>query len=282
MTQLLGRRVRVQIGLPGEPGLELTFSPENGGTGYEIGFSIDHKLDGKPSKGDVEIYNAPPAALRAAQQKACLVRVFAGYDVERLLFQGNPLPRYGADSSIDGGDRVLKVAAQDGRRAYQLPNISRSWGTEVYLSEVVRKVAEDMATTAAPLPASMSTFEFPQGLTLTGKPRDALKSLSAAIGATAMIRDGVLFIVEADGVTGEPAVVFSPEQGNLFKVTPQKDGIVSIHGALDGSVRPGRRFVIKDHPDYSGVYKARDVSFRGSSGFDTPFDVIATGKAVNL
>ncbi|HSH00107.1 MAG TPA: hypothetical protein VLB27_08660 [candidate division Zixibacteria bacterium] len=280
MTLLLGRRVRVQIGLPGEVGIELNATPENGGEGPEIGFQVDHKLDGKPNKATVEIWNPPRGAFQLAQRSDCLVRLFAGYDVPKLAFQGNPLPRYGAAVELVGGDRVLRILAQDGRRAYQQADISRSWGTDVLLSEVVARIGVDMGTPVAPLPEAMGSQTLPQGITLSGSPRNALKALSAAIGAVAMVRDGVLYVVPEGEATGEAVIVFSPVQGNCLKVTPQKDGIISMMGNLDASLRPGRRFVIKDHADFSGTYKARDVSFKGSRGYDTDFNVTVTGRAI--
>jgi hypothetical protein len=268
------------VGLPGEPGLEFFASPENGGSGHSIEFSVDHKLDGKPNKGTIEIYNAPRILLTTAQQTTAIVRLFAGYEVEKLIFSGNPIPRYGAYSELSGGDRVVRITAQDGRRAYQQARIDQTWSIGTPLSQVVTAIGVAMAIPITPLPAELSTTELSQGITLTGNPREALRDLGRAIGATAFVRDNALYVLPDGDTTSEPATVFSPATGNALKVVPQKDGIIELTGLLEGSLRPGRRFVIRDHPDYSGTYKARDVSFRGSSGFDTPFDVIATGKAV--
>jgi len=242
-----------------------------------VSFRVKMSLGRTPNSATIKVYNLSTDSITLAQEPDTVVRVLAGYDAPRLLFQGNPVTG-GVDLAHEGPDRILTVEAKDGGREFKRARLNVSFATGTPVREVVETAARAMnlATGTIQIPDDLT---LDQGVTLAGPARDLLDRVALAANADWSIQDGVLQILDRDKNTAAEAVLFSADTGNLVGSPKPKDNGIEIKGLLETSIRPGGTFGVQSR-DYGGLYKARDVEFEGDTGFDTPFYVIITGREV--
>lgn len=266
-VELFGRHVTLQIGQEGEEGRSYS--------DLRIAFSIDHTRDSTPSRAVIEAYNLAAETVALLQDPDVVVRLVAGYDLPRSLFRGNPV-RNGIRSTRTAPNPVVSIEAQDGLRRYQAARVNVSFARETTLRQVYDAVAEQLGLPDGVIRVD-EDIRFPHGITLAGTAREVLDRIAETSAADWWIRDGVVQLVPEGGETGEQAIVFSAETGNLIGSPVPTDNGIEVTALLDASMRPGRPFVVESE-HYEGTYIADTVSFRGDSGFDTPFYVICTGR----
>lgn len=269
--RLHGRRVILEIGQPGEPGVSIE--------GLPIAFDIQFKLDGKPNQGAITASGVARDLYGAAQQPGAIVRLFAGYNTPKLIFTGDPIPRIGVKYGHAVGTRVLEIQALDTGSKYSNTYVDISIDGQTTLKQVVDAIAVALALPVGPLPPELSTLQFGEGFYASGKPDAVLARVGAMADLDFTTRDGALLAIPRSGHSGEPVVVLSTAGGNLLNMQQQKDGTIEYTALLDGSIRPGRRIVF-DHPDFKGQAKARDVRFHGDPGWAAPFYTSGTARAL--
>ncbi len=263
---LFGRQVHLQLGTSGSTGK--TFS------GFRVTFDVKMTRSSTPNEAVIELYNPNPATVALAQDPDAVIRLLVGYDTPLQVFTGNPI-KNGVRLERRGPDRVLRLEAQDGGRAWGSARISVSFATQTTLRQVYDAIAEQLGLPAGTIRLD-EDLVFPQGIALAGPARDVLDRLATSTASEWFIRDGVLQFVGSGEDTGEEAIVFSATGGNLIgSPTPKDDGI-EIKALLAPTLRPGRTFKVES-ADYNGLYVAQDVAFRGDSGWDQAFYVIASG-----
>lgn len=263
---LFGRQVFVEFGLPGAPGRQFC--------DLRIAFSADFSRESTPNKGTVEVYNLAPTSLDLLQTPGIVVRVFAGYDVPRLIAQGNPVPN-GVSIERRGPDRVAKAEFQDGGRAYQGARVTVNVATPTTLSAVLNLVAAQVGLPIGAIrPPSGADVALPHGAQFAGPARDVLDRLGRSLGADWFVRDGALCFVGSGSDTGETMLVIGP--GNLVGSPAPKDkGRIEATALLEPSLRPGRLFQVQSER-INGVYVADSVRFQGDN-WATPFYATVTG-----
>lgn len=249
---LFGRQVSLQIGQAGTTGRSIT--------GLSARFRVSMSRSTEPNRATIIVTNLAPTSRALLQEDGCVVQLIAGYDVPRMLFQGNPV-KGGVRSERRGPDRITTIEAEDGGREIREAFISVSFATETTLRQVLDEVGSQLGLPEGTIRVDTS-YRFPHGVSLQGQVSDVLDRVAQISGAGWFIRDGTLQIVADDEDTGETAVVFSVDQGNLIgSPTPTDDGI-EIVGLLEPSIRPGRLFQVQSE-DYDGVYIADEVEFVG-------------------
>ena len=265
---LFGRHVILRIGPDGGTGREFE--------GFRIVFDVKMSRESSPNEAVIECYNLAAASVALAQEPTAVVEVLVGYDVPRLIFRGTPV-KNGVRLDRRGPDRVLRIEAQDGGRTYAEGRIAVSFSTQSTITQVFDAISAQLGIPIGTVRLPEGVV-FPRSLSLNGPARDVLDRLAEATASQWFIRDGALQFIEAGGDTGEQAVVFSASAGNLIgSPTPTDEGI-EVRALLAPSLRPGKVFEVQS-ADYSGQYVAGDVQFRGDSGWDQPFYVIANGTA---
>lgn len=265
-----GRQVKIEIGEPGGEGRNWT------------DLRISGRVEKTPAKGPntavLEVYNPGPVAVALAQARGVVVRVFAGYDVPRLLFVGS-INRHGAQLSRQGPDRILTIEAQDGGRRFQEAHVNTSFAREMTSEQVFGVLAEHLGVPLGAVRVG-DDRRFPRGLVLTGPVRSVLDDVAASIGASWSIQDGLLQVLRDDEDTGEPVVVVSANTGNLIGSPKRTDLGVEVTALLDGRIRPGRRFVVESE-QYNGVFRAREVTHIFDNGWESSFYTVATGREIS-
>lgn len=269
MSQLFQRQVILQLGTEGSEGK--SFSD------LRIDFRVDHTRTGTPNKGVIMAYNLNEESVALLQQPDAIVRLIAGYDVPRQIFRGSPVAN-GVQLEKQGPDRILKIEAEDSGRQLAAARLNVSFDTQVTIREVFDEVAAQLGLPAGTIRLGDESITYPNGIHLAGPARDILDRLALSTQSDVFTRDGALYAIPTDGGdTGETAVVFSSELGNLIGSPSPKDKGVEVTALLEPSIRPGRPFRLRSRR-YNGDYVARDVSFVGSSGWDTAFYVVVTGR----
>lgn len=266
---LWGRQVVLSIGPEGGEGRQFS--------GFRVRFRVTMSRSSTPNEAVIEAYNLNPASIALAQEPTSVVELRVGHEVPLLIFRGNPT-KNGVRLDRQGTDTVLRIEAQDGGRAYREARVSVSFSTSTTAQQVFDAVADQLGVPRGTIrvPADVT---FPRGVVLNGPAREVLDRLSRSFASEWFVRDGVLQFVGRGEDTGESAVVFSADAGNLVgSPTPKDDGAIEVKALLAPSLRPGKVFSVQS-VDYNGLYTADDVEFTGDSGWETPFYVTATGKA---
>lgn len=270
--QLYGRRVVVQLGTTTTPGKEYA--------DLRVQFRVEADDSSTPNKAKIEIYNLAQDTIADMQRDDAVVRLLAGYRSAplRQLFQGNPV-RGGAHLDRRGTDRVLVLEAQDGGRDYTARHVSQSYTTPTTSRQMFAALADQLGLPLGYTAGVKGDVSFPHGLVLQGRVADQLDRVADLSGARWQIRDGALQVWPDDGSTGEAAVLFSADAGNLIGSPSVTDQGVEITALLAPTLRPGKPFRVES--EYvQGDYVATEVVFRGDSGFATDFYVVAKGRAL--
>jgi len=269
MSELFGRNVEIQFGRPGVVG--------KSHKDLRISFDVHMTRTAEPNTAAIQVYNLNDQSIAELQQKDVVVRLFAGYDIPKLVFEGNPIIG-GIRPESGAVDRVLTIEAKDGGKAYRSARLEASFATQTSIRQVF-----NAAATAMGLPVGVvqlpEGIRFPNGLTFSGPAREVLDRVANIADADWFIRDGAIVMLGKDSHTGEFAPVFSAKEKNLIGSPVITDTGVDIVGLLDPSVRPGRKFRVRSR-DVNGDFIASDVQFVGDAGWDTPFYVKIKGVPI--
>lgn len=271
MSELFGRQIVLQLGVPGEESRVVR--------DLRIIFQVDYK-QGKQGEAAIEVYNPAPDTLAVAESRGVVARLFAGYARAEQLFEGAPI-RGGIQIVRQGPDRILKLELRAGARQWESARVALSFATGTRASQIVEEAARALG-----LPRGLIRFEdyeFPDGFSYTGSAAELLDGITRAAGANVAIIDGALQVMPRDDDAGEDVAVFSATNGNLIgaptRRTSGKDrGLIEVRAHLTPALRPGRRFVVQSER-VNGPFLARDVSFAGDL-YEPTFEVRATGREV--
>lgn len=241
-----------------------------GGTGRRIeglrtSFRISMSDQSTPNEGEITLYNPAPTTAALAQAEDATVRLYVGYesDVPRLIFAGDPIA-YGVTNQRQGVDRILKIQAKDGGRAYATTYLDASWDGEMTASQFFAAAADALGQPLGTVDLGGSDPRLPS-LSMTGPVRQQLDRVAALVGAQWCSRDGAIYVWPRGTTTGEESMLFSSTVGNLIGApTPRDKGEVEVTALIAPSMRPGRAFRVSSE-QVSGDYVAKTVVFHGDT-----------------
>jgi hypothetical protein len=266
------RNVALEFGVEGTIGLRLSQ--------VRVNFRVKMSRSRQPNTAVIEAYNLSPSSIELLKVPRAVVRLLAGYGVPpipRLIFQGTPI-KGGITITKQGPDRIVKIEAADGGRAFALGRFELFSVAPTTLPTVFNALLASIQLAAGTVILNNAHI-WPRGFTYSGPARDMLDRIADISLAEWYIRDNVLYVVTRNQPTPELLSLFSSLRGNLVGAPSQKDNGVQITGLLDASMRPGRLFQVVAPPLFTPVnYIANEVEFRGDSGWATPFYTIMTGK----
>ena len=254
MAQFI-RQTILRLGQEGETGKEFT--------GLRIAFDVQMDRSLTPNKARIQAWNVSANTVALLEGENPVVQLFVGYDVPRLVFTGNPVAG-GVSLTRQGVDRVLSIEAADGLRVYQDARVEFNISGAITMGELLNQTAEQMGVVKGNIRQDLEDLELTQGFTFVGPAREMLRTLSLSTGSDIMLRDGALQAVAVGGTTGELAVQFSAEGGNLIGAPTVKDGRIEVKGLLAPSLRPGKTFNVSSR-DVNGFFTADEVRFVGES-----------------
>lgn len=263
---LWGRRVRFEVGQAGQTGISIE--------DLRVTFRVNHTKSGDPSQATISIYNPRPETIADFQTQDAVVRLFAGYDVPRLIFQGGAVVD-GVKVDKRGPDRILNIKAQDGLIKLQQAQVDVTIDGETTLTGLLSEALTPLGVPLGPqadLPDDVTFSDY----SFHGDAKDLIDRIAIMGNLDWTIRDGAFVTVGAGESTGEEAAVYSAEAGNLIGSPSRKDGGVEIVALLDAGLRPGMAFRVES-AEISGDFTADEVAFSGDSGFSNPFYMTVTG-----
>jgi hypothetical protein len=251
----LTRQVILQFGAPGSSGKEHR--------DLRVAFRIRHSRDRTMNSAAITAYNLTTQSVSALDTAGAIVRLFAGYDVPRLLFEGNP-QNIGVRSQKQGPDRITTIECADGLIALGTKRIAISSATQMSIGEVLAEVETQLGLPLGAITIGNADGRYPLGTTVSGRPAYVLDQLASSLGADWWVQDGRLyFVLRASPISGT-ALLASSAQGTLIgSPTKTKEG-VEITTLLDPSMRPGR-LVRLEADTMSGDFVAQVVEMIGDS-----------------
>ncbi len=218
--------------------------------------SVKSTSSPSPSEATLEIFNASNDSI-SYLQGGSQVEVWAGYDVPRLLFRGNPIYD-GVRAEWKGADRVVRVELADGGDIWSEGRVSLSYATATTF-ETILKAAFSQAgipTARVVYPAGST----PGGYAFSGTVRELLANLATRTGSQWFLRDGAVCLFAADGNTGEEALLISAYKGNLIGAPALKDTGVECKALLSPLLRPGMPFVLESR-EINGTYTVKEIGY---------------------
>lgn len=268
---LYGRKVAVEIGVPGEDFKRWE--------GLRVSARVKKTRDSSPNTAEIEVYNLSADSIHHAQRDGAAVRLFAGHDLERLIFVGK-INQGGAILKKQGPDRVLAIEAQDGGREYTQTRVNKTFDRGTKLSEIIQYLTDKTALPAAAIEIERDA-ELTQGVTLTGRVSDVLDRLSKSIDAVWSIQDGEVQFLPRGGHTSDQAVLVSSAEGSknlIGSPAPTNNGL-EVTALLDGRFLPGRRIRLQSEM-YDGIYRVISLEHVYDSGWDNAFYTVMVCKEV--
>lgn len=279
MALLWHRSVAATIGPAGGTGVRVG-TGEDGSRGLDLDFVVTMTDDPEPNQLRLQVWNPSPNTVAKAQDPDAVVRLTVGHrgddgdGVVRQVFVGEPVPGGVRFAPSGNGDQLLEIEARDGGRAYSLGRLETSFATATTGRQVFDAIAGELGAPLGLVDLDPG-LDFPQGIVLLGPARRLLDELVASMGRRWYFRDGALHVVREGDDTGEAAVVFSAEAGNLIGSPAPTDRGIEVRGLLAPTLRPGKVFRVESK-EYSGFYVCTDLRFQGSS-YRGRFDVVAKG-----
>lgn len=248
MPALWQRQVFVRIDRGNDTAKELR--------GLRVKCSVKATSSPSPSEATLEIYNAS-ADTTAYLSAGSTVEVWAGYDVPRLLFRGNPVYD-GVRAEWKGPDRVVRAELADGGDIWTEGRVSLSYSTATSF-ETILKAAFDQTgipTARVVFPAGST----PGAYSFGGTVRDLFSDLAKRTGNQWFLRDGAVCLFAAGGDTGEDALLISSRTGNLVGTPTKKDTGIECKALVAPLLRPGMPFVLESR-ELNGTYTVKEIAY---------------------
>ena len=244
-------------------------------TTLDVEFDITKTSAKEPNAATITIYNLNEVnraiLAKCGDKKSPTVlplSVEAGYVGSRdLIFLGDIDM---APSSRSGVDWVTKIEASDGGNSYRSKRFQKSYGRNTSIVQILK----DLVTAYGIGPGNLfdAIIANPRGLrvyyngiVVSGRISEQLDRFLCSAGFTWSIQNRQLQVLHPGKPNHETAVLLN--QGSGLIGTPEigEKGVVSATALLQGSIRPGRRVVIKTSTA-DGIFVVDQANYKGATG----------------
>lgn len=252
MSELFKRRMRLEVGVPGEQGRSWD--------GLRLTCAI--KKSGRPAPNEATItitnLNADSRAWLERPGLAC--QMFAGYeDMPPLLFAGHVDE---VSHAYAGTEWTTTIQARDGSAAYKALASDSTRGATTS-TDILRRTAQAMGLRLPSLPEGLPVLDFPRGIGGGRRGREVLGRLASEVGFAWSIQNGVL-VIAPRGKAASPRVrLYTSGTGLVGSPEKTKRGVI-LKVQLDGRITPGE-FVQVESKVVSGTYVVRTVEHSANS-----------------
>lgn len=265
MSELFGRKMRLEVGVPGEQGRSWD--------GLRLTSSIKKSARPAPNEATITVTNLNADSRAWLERPDLACQMFAGYeDAPGLLFAGQVDE---VAHAYAGTEWTTTIQARDGSAAFQALTDTPVWRGPLNSNDVLRRVAAGMGLKLPSLPSSLPVVDFPDGFTAGRHGRATLDALAEELDFTWSIQNGAL-VVAARGEPTSPRIrLFKAGTGLIGSPEKNKRG-VTLKVQLDGGITPGDLVQVESKV-VSGTYLVRTVEHNADShedGFITTMEAI--------
>lgn len=258
------RQVKFEVGQANQLGISIS--------DLRVSWRITHTKSSAPSQATISIYNLRPETIAEFQQEDAIIRLFAGYDVPLLIFEGSTVVD-GISHDKRGVDRILNIKAQDGLMEVQQSQVDVTLAGETTLTDIFAEALDQLGIPLGPQ-AEIPDISFPD-YTFHGDASDLLDRAAEMGEVDWTIRDRTFVTIGRGESSGEGALLISPDTGMIGSPS-RKDRGVQVTALLDAGMRPGMAFRVSSE-GINGDFVADEVVFTGDSGFGNEFYMKITG-----
>lgn len=236
-----------------------------------VQFRVRRHLSKEPNTAEIIVTNLSEQSRADLQGKGIRVVLNAGYeDAESSLFVGDVRD---VDSSLDGPDWNTVIQCGDGERGYRFGRTSGSWRAGVRVTDVLRKIAEDMQLDSSTIKGaeSLAGRQFVAGYVAHGRSAKELDRILKGYVLEWSIQDGRLQVLSPPATTAESIVELSADTGMIGSPTlstPEKRGdhpVLRVRSLLQPDIRPGRKISVDSITGIKGTFKVLEVEHSGDT-----------------
>jgi hypothetical protein len=258
MTELFGRKVRVQVD-------ELVIE------GLDVAFEIVKSLSAKtPNSAEIRIWNLNAEHRKHLQElEKVFVSLEAGYEQgTSLLFRGDLRDVL---STREGTDWLTTITSDSGRRARKR-RILRSFAPGASVQDVLLAAAKAMGvrlgntsakTVAAKVQGTQASAFF-NGYALAGAIERELDRLARSCGLEWSIQDEELQFLDQGRPLQELGIELTPETGLIGSPEPGNKGITEARCLMIPDLYPGRRVKLTSE-HVTGIYRVETTRHLGGT-----------------
>jgi hypothetical protein len=185
-----------------------------------------------------------------------------------MCFQGN---KRRADSIRDKEDWATVIKAGDGEHAMRTARVSRSFGPQTTLQEVVDYIAGQMQIGTGNVAQALADAEldqlgtvFPEGTLVRGAAARELGELLRSANLEWSVQEGVLQILSRGAALNRQAVLLSPDTGLVGVPTKGANHVVTVKALIIPELVPGRLIQLNSS-SAKGVYRIETAKYSGES-----------------
>jgi hypothetical protein len=258
MTELFGRKVRIQVD-------ELLIE------GLDVAFEIVKSLSAKtPNSAETRIWNLNAEHRKHLQElEKVFVSLEAGYEQgTSLLFRGDLRDVL---STREGTDWLTTITSDSGRRARKR-RILKSFAPGASVQDVLLAAAKAMGvrlgntsakTVAAKVQGTQASAFF-NGYALAGAIERELDRLARSCGLEWSIQDDELQFLDQGRPLQELGIELTPETGLIGSPEPGNKGITEARCLMIPDLYPGRRVKLTSE-HVTGIYRVETTRHLGGT-----------------
>lgn len=280
MTDLLKRRGALQVG-----SLRVPFGLD----GLACAFEIEKRLDGKPNKCLLKIWNLSPdhrgqisAESASAKKQRTAVIVEAGYETSAsTIYRGDLRLAY---HEREGADVITNIEAGDGEFTISRARIFKSWGPGTPVATVLGDIVGALGLGKGNLAqAQIAQFlgggsAFVGGTACAGNAVKELTRITRSLGIEWSIQDGTLQFLSTGKALEGTAIVVAPETGMIGSPSLDQKGVLKVQTLIIPDLFPGRKIQLKAL-DLKGFYKVESCRYSGDT-WELPWYVDSECRAL--
>lgn len=256
----------------------------------DVDFDCLKTQSSHPNKSSATIYGLNQENRNLITTRAKKVRLYAGYDVLKLIATGDIV--FSAAKQV-APDWALDVIFGDGQTPFKESKTSISFSEGTSVKDILNKLSQNLGLAIREFPSELKE-QINSGLSLSGLTKDMLDIITKDFGLDWSIQDDELLVTRSEQsanydiivISGDSGLIETPQAtptGVKFKAQLNPDirpkGIVEIQSE-SWSVENGQAAIaISDKREFNGQYQVRNVTYSGNN-YGGPFEVMV--EAVTL
>lgn len=231
-------------------------------------FHVKRDQSSVPNSATLEIYNLSEQT-RSKFEKDGFVSIEAGYvDNTRILFEG-ALDRL--SETFTGVDRTTYIEALDGGVEWQTKRISKSFGKDSDIKDVIRAAADATGYGLGNLEKVLADTMFPEGVSqfnrgivLSGRASEEFEKLMRFAGLTWSVQNSEIQVLTPSDANTEKGVLLNSTAGLIGSPEIGDGGSITATSLLQGSLMPGKMVRVESR-SVNGLFKVQSVEHSGDT-----------------